>query len=119
MSRLPTFRRRFRNLVKLLYIEAMETYGVASGGGGSSKFKDRKSKSMNLDDKLIQNWVLSWDRKADQSIGQRNKMMKQLKSRKRGYSDCQAGYSKDFLVRVGAKDVSNAVLGHSMDVNAL
>ncbi|XXG72533.1 hypothetical protein AAC387_Pa07g1603 [Persea americana] len=52
MSRLPTFRRRFRNLVKLLYIEAMETYGVASRGGGSSKFKDRKSKSMNLDDKL-------------------------------------------------------------------
>lgn len=38
--------------MKLLYIEAMETYGVASQGGGSSKFKGCKSKSMNLDEKL-------------------------------------------------------------------
>lgn len=35
MSRVPTFRRRFRNLVKILYIEAMQAAASANHIGGS------------------------------------------------------------------------------------
>lgn len=52
MSRMPTFRRRFRNLVKVLCLEAMGTHGVSNQGAGSSKFKGRKSRSMNFDEKV-------------------------------------------------------------------
>lgn len=34
MSRVPTFRRRFRNLVKILYIEAMQAAASANHIGG-------------------------------------------------------------------------------------
>ncbi|KAI3465553.1 hypothetical protein Pfo_022216 [Paulownia fortunei] len=37
MSRLPTFRRRFRNLVKVLYLEAMQTGLLVKHVAGSSK----------------------------------------------------------------------------------
>lgn len=46
MSRMPTFRRRFTNLVKVLYLEAIET-GTISQEEGSSKSKGKKSRSIN------------------------------------------------------------------------
>lgn len=46
---MPTFRRRFRNLVKVLYLEAMGTHGVSNQ---RSKFEGRKSRSMNFDEKV-------------------------------------------------------------------
>lgn len=39
MSRLPTFRRRFRNLVKVLYIEAIQTGDLAKHITGSSRIR--------------------------------------------------------------------------------
>ncbi|KAH6764758.1 transmembrane protein [Perilla frutescens var. frutescens] len=39
MSRLPTFRRRFRNLVKVLYVEAIQTGVLANHIAGSSKIR--------------------------------------------------------------------------------
>ncbi|XP_076887311.1 putative membrane protein At3g27390 [Bidens hawaiensis] len=37
LSRMPTFRRRFRNLVKVLYLEALQAGIIASQDGGGSK----------------------------------------------------------------------------------
>ncbi|KAM0070955.1 putative membrane protein [Helianthus debilis subsp. tardiflorus] len=37
MSRMPTFRRKFRNLVKVLYLEALQAGIIASQDGGCSK----------------------------------------------------------------------------------
>lgn len=39
MSRMPTFRRRFRNLVKVLYLEALETGASGNQIGEISKYK--------------------------------------------------------------------------------
>lgn len=39
MSRLPTFRRRFRNLVKVLYVEAIQTGDLAKHMTGSSRIR--------------------------------------------------------------------------------
>ncbi|KAJ0669945.1 hypothetical protein HanOQP8_Chr13g0468291 [Helianthus annuus] len=36
MSRMPTFRRKFRNLVKVLYLEALQAGIIASQDGGGS-----------------------------------------------------------------------------------
>ncbi|KAF9600543.1 hypothetical protein IFM89_010029 [Coptis chinensis] len=45
MTRIPTFRRRFRNLVKVLYVEAIESVALACQDGGNSKSKTRSKKS--------------------------------------------------------------------------
>lgn len=45
MTRIPTFRRRFKNLVKVLYIEAIKTTASESVGGGSSSPRGRSKKS--------------------------------------------------------------------------
>lgn len=34
ISRIPTFRRRFQNLVKMLYLEALQAYASANRMGG-------------------------------------------------------------------------------------
>ncbi|OVA05111.1 hypothetical protein BVC80_8899g14 [Macleaya cordata] len=45
MTRIPTFRRRFRNLVKVLYMEAIKTAASESeAGGGSSRSKSHSKK---------------------------------------------------------------------------
>lgn len=37
MSRMPTFRRKFKNLVKVLYLEALQAGIIASQTSGGSK----------------------------------------------------------------------------------
>lgn len=55
-SRVPTFRRRFKNLVKVLYLEAIQTGLIADTDGGSSKAGNRnryqrvKGDKKNTDD---------------------------------------------------------------------
>ncbi|KAK1316602.1 putative membrane protein [Acorus calamus] len=46
MSRMPTFRRRFNNLVKALYVEAIET-GAMVENGGSSRLKGKINMSVH------------------------------------------------------------------------
>ncbi|KAK1268903.1 hypothetical protein QJS04_geneDACA006665 [Acorus gramineus] len=46
MSRMPTFRRRFNNLVKSLYVEAIET-GAIVENGGSSRSKGKINMSVH------------------------------------------------------------------------
>lgn len=52
MSRLPTFRRRFRNLVKLLYVEALQSSANASGShiGATAIPKHREKGSIRSKD---------------------------------------------------------------------
>lgn len=43
MSRIPTFRRRFRNLVKIVYLEAMQEGVLASHDAGTLRlWQDKK-----------------------------------------------------------------------------
>lgn len=52
MSRMPTFRRRFKNLVKVLYLEAIqEGIILASKDGGSSKSRHSRKSSLGRGDK--------------------------------------------------------------------
>ncbi|XP_061355370.1 uncharacterized membrane protein At3g27390 isoform X2 [Gastrolobium bilobum] len=59
MSRMPTFRRRFRNLVKVLYIEALQASASASiGGNAILKHRDKdliRSKEEDNVDELLSN----------------------------------------------------------------
>lgn len=57
MSRIPTFRRRFQNLVKLLYIEAMQTgllvdhaVGLSNSGRGSRSYQRGIRKDEDTED---------------------------------------------------------------------
>ncbi|KAG9448494.1 hypothetical protein H6P81_008459 [Aristolochia fimbriata] len=49
MSRLPTFRRRFRNLVKVLYVEALESGALSKNGEGSTRSSRKISRSPGHD----------------------------------------------------------------------
>ncbi|XP_068666469.1 uncharacterized membrane protein At3g27390-like [Aristolochia californica] len=49
MSRLPTFRRRFRNLVKVLYLEAMESSASSKNGEHSTKSRRKITRSRSND----------------------------------------------------------------------
>uniref|UniRef100_M1BGU4 Transmembrane protein n=1 Tax=Solanum tuberosum TaxID=4113 RepID=M1BGU4_SOLTU len=66
-SRVPTFRRRFKNLVKVLYLEAIQTGLIAETDGGSSKAGNRnrhqrvKGDKNNTDDDGEQNEQSSRD----------------------------------------------------------
>ncbi|KAH0744767.1 hypothetical protein KY290_032760 [Solanum tuberosum] len=66
-SRVPTFRRRFKNLVKVLYLEAIQTGLIAETDGGSSKAGNRnrhqcvKGDKKNTDDDGEQNEQSSRD----------------------------------------------------------
>uniref|UniRef100_A0A0V0IKP0 Putative ovule protein n=1 Tax=Solanum chacoense TaxID=4108 RepID=A0A0V0IKP0_SOLCH len=66
-SRVPTFRRRFKNLVKVLYLEAIQTGLIAETDGGSSKAGNRnrhqrvKGDKNNTDDDGEQNKQSSRD----------------------------------------------------------
>jgi len=54
MSRLSTFRRRFRNLIKVLYIEALQPGASAIHIGGTVVLKhSEKSKEDNVDEGTI------------------------------------------------------------------
>ena len=58
MSRLPTFRRRFKNLIKVLYIEALEPGASAIQIGGTVVPKHReKSKEHNVDEGTNRCWT--------------------------------------------------------------
>lgn len=66
LSRVPTFRRRFKNLVKVLYLEAIQTGLFADTDGGSSKAGSRsrhrvKGDRENTDDEGAQNEQSSQD----------------------------------------------------------
>jgi len=51
MSRLPTFRRRFKNLIKVLYIKALQLGASAIHIGGTVVPKrSEKSKEHNVDE---------------------------------------------------------------------
>ncbi|KAK7393782.1 hypothetical protein VNO78_22346 [Psophocarpus tetragonolobus] len=50
MSRIPTFRRRFRNLIKILYIEALQAGASASRIGGTEIPKPREKGSIQRRD---------------------------------------------------------------------
>nr|XP_043630894.1 uncharacterized membrane protein At3g27390 [Erigeron canadensis] len=62
MSRMPTFRRKFKNLVKVLYLEALQAGIIATQDEGGSKDKlrsqgsvgkiDKKCKAVKASDKL-------------------------------------------------------------------
>ncbi|KAF8409789.1 hypothetical protein HHK36_005868 [Tetracentron sinense] len=51
MSRIPTFRRRFKNLVKVLYMEAVETGAMGNQDGGSSKTRYGGKRLVGHEDK--------------------------------------------------------------------
>ncbi|KAL5714410.1 hypothetical protein ACHQM5_016375 [Ranunculus cassubicifolius] len=51
MTRMPTFRRRFKNLVKVLYIEAVESGASGSQDGGNSNRKAAKRHRLKRRDK--------------------------------------------------------------------
>ncbi|XP_004243604.1 uncharacterized membrane protein At3g27390 [Solanum lycopersicum] len=50
-SRVPTFRRRFKNLVKVLYLEAIQTGLIAETDGGSSRAGNRNRRQRVNGDK--------------------------------------------------------------------
>lgn len=52
MSRMPTFRRRFRNLIKVLYIEALQAGASASHIGGTLIPKHREKGSIQSKDNV-------------------------------------------------------------------
>lgn len=51
LSRIPTFRRRFKNLVKVLYLEAIETGLLGNQGGGSLNSKNGGKRFIRCGDK--------------------------------------------------------------------
>ncbi|KAM7492443.1 hypothetical protein LguiA_035364 [Lonicera macranthoides] len=51
LSRIPTFRRRFKNLVKILYLEAIETGLLGNQGGGSLNPKHGGKRFIHRGDK--------------------------------------------------------------------
>lgn len=50
MSRIPTFRRRFRNLVKILYIEAIQVSASSNHIGGITQHIHNKNSSAGTKD---------------------------------------------------------------------
>lgn len=50
MSRVPTFRRRFRNLVKVLYLEAVQAVASGSHVGGILNLKKGNKNLMGSED---------------------------------------------------------------------
>lgn len=51
LSRVPTFRRRFRNLVKLLYIEALQASASGNHIGGIQASKNGGRSSVQNEDR--------------------------------------------------------------------